>query len=165
MNQAYQPNWWSRNWKWFVPVGCLSMVVLFGAFIALIMSMVFGMMKSSDAYGQALTRAKANTEVVAALGSPITDGYFTSGNISETGPSGNAELSIPISGPKGSGTIFLEARKSAGQWSFTKLQVEVEKTSQRIDLLNESEKVEKPSLEQPDATEPPSQDIGSSSSI
>jgi len=165
MNQTYEPNWWNRNWKWFVPVGCLSMLLLFAAFIALMISLVFGMMKSSDVYSQALTRAQANPAVVEALGSPIRDGYLTSGNISETGPSGTAELSIPISGPKGSGTIYLEARKSTGQWSFDKLVVEIEKTNRRIDLLTGSEETGKPLPDEPGAGENPPEDLGNSSSI
>jgi hypothetical protein len=135
MNEPANSDWWSRNWKWFVPVGCLSVVLLFAAGIALLITFVFGMIKSSDAYGEALARAKASPAVIEALGSPIKEGYFTSGSINETGRSGDAELAIPISGPKGSGTIYLEAEESAGQWSFSTLQVEVEKSGERIDLL------------------------------
>jgi len=50
MNQPQGRNWWDRNWKWFVPVGCLGSLILFLGFIAAIMLLVFGMMKSSDAY-------------------------------------------------------------------------------------------------------------------
>jgi hypothetical protein len=135
MAEPENSNWWSRNWKWFVPVGCLSVVLLFAAAIALLMTFVFGMIKNSDAYSQALARAKESPAVIEALGNPIKEGYFTSGSINETGPSGDAELAIPISGPKGSGTIYLEAEESAGQWSFSKLEVEVEKSGERIDLL------------------------------
>jgi hypothetical protein len=139
--------------------------LLIVAFVFVLMSFVFGMMKSSDAYSQALTRAKANPAVIEALGSPIKDGYFTSGSINETGPSGTAELSIPISGPKGSGTIFLEAHKSAGEWSFTKLVVEIDKSNQRIDLLTGPEENAAPPLEHPDATDDKAEDLGNSSSI
>jgi hypothetical protein len=167
MDETYRPNWWSRNWKWFVPVGCLSTLVLFVGGIVLLMSFVFGMMKSTDVYSQALKRAKADPQVVSALGSPITDGYFTSGSIQESGPSGTAELSIPISGPKGSGTIYLEARKSTGQWSFNKLVVEIEHPNQRIDLLTESEKsaTSVPLSAEPDDEDDPVEDLGQSSSI
>jgi hypothetical protein len=132
-------NWWERNWKWFVPVGCLSVILIFVGGIALMVTFVFGLMKTSDAYVQALSRAKENPAVVEALGRPIEDGYFSSGSINETGPSGRAELAIPISGPKGSGTIYLEANESANQWSFSKLEVEIDKTGERIDLLTESD--------------------------
>lgn len=129
-----QRNWWGRNWKWFVPVGCLSILLLLAAFIALVMAFVFGMMKSSNPYSQALEVARSNPSVVAALGSPIEEGYFVSGKISENGPSGEAELAIPISGPRGAGTIYLEAHKSAGAWKFSTLVAEIGATHERINL-------------------------------
>lgn len=36
MNQPKEENWWSRNWKWFVPVSCFSALVLLVGFVALI---------------------------------------------------------------------------------------------------------------------------------
>jgi len=137
MDQPIKVNWWSRNWKWFVPVGCLSSLLLLVGFVALILAFVFGMMKSSDVYKQALARANASPAVVDALGAPIKEGFFISGSINVSGPSGDAELAIPISGPKGDGTIYLEARKSAGEWSFSKLLVEIKTSNKRIDLLTQ----------------------------
>jgi hypothetical protein len=26
MNQPQERNWWNRNWKWFVPLGCLGTI-------------------------------------------------------------------------------------------------------------------------------------------
>ena len=129
-------NWWDRNWKWFVPVGCLTVLLLFAAFIALILTFVFGMMKHSTAYEDALRIARSNPVLVAAIGTPIQDGYFVSGNISETGPSGSAQLAIPISGPRGAGTLYLEASKAAGKWKFSTLVVELDHSHERIDLLD-----------------------------
>ncbi len=154
MDQPVKPNWWDRNWKWFVPVACLSALILLAGFVALLMTFVSGVMKSSDAYKQALVRAKANPAVVEALGSPIQDGFFSSGNIHITGPSGNAELAIPISGPKGSGTIYLEAHKSAGEWSFSKLVVEIKASGERIDLLAKPEAVPNLTLNRTQAQSP-----------
>ena len=138
MNQIEKKSWWSRNWKWFVPVGCLSGLVLFVGSAALILSFVFGMLKSSDPYKEALSKTKAHPAVIEALGTPLEEGYFTSGSIHISGPSGKAELAIPISGPKGTGTIYLVAQKTAGEWSFSKLVVEVDKPKQRMDLLQET---------------------------
>jgi hypothetical protein len=165
MNERYEPNWWQRNWKWFVPVGCLSTLLLFFGGIALLASFVFGMMKSSDVYGQAVTRAKANPEVVAALGSPISAGYFTNGSIQQSGDSGSAQLSIPISGPKGKATIYVEARKSAGHWSFGKLQVGIDSQNRSIDLLTEPERAAAPKALPDDRDGSPLDEPGSTSSI
>ncbi len=132
-----RPGWWSRNWKWFVPSGCLTLLLLVVGFACLIATIVFGAIKSSDAYKMALTKAKADPRVVSALGSPITDGYFVMGKTNVNGTSGNADLTVPISGPKGKGTIYFVATKFAGQWTFSKLMVEIAATGQRIDLIED----------------------------
>jgi hypothetical protein len=126
--------WWSRNWKWFLPAGCLTFIVLIVGFVFAIVLLVFGAIKSSDVYQTALSAARNNAEVMEALGTPIDDGMFMTGKVNTEGPAGEASLSIPISGPRGSGTIFAEATKSAGRWSFTTLEVEVKGTGRRIDI-------------------------------
>ena len=133
-----RPGWWSRNWKWFVPLGCLSMMVLIVLFIAGIMMIVFGAMKSSDAYRTAVSRAKANPEVVSALGTPIEEGFFVSGKTNVNGSSGEADLTIPISGPKGKAKIYAVATKRAGRWNYSTLEVEIAGRDERIDLVGES---------------------------
>ena len=135
--QPQATHWWGRNWKWFVPTGCLAMLLLVVAFVAFIIAIVFGAMKSADVYKTALSRAKGNPAVVDALGSPIEAGFFVSGKANVSGSSGNAGMTIPISGPKGKGTIYFVASKFAGEWTFSKLVVDVEKTGQRIDLTQE----------------------------
>ena len=104
------------------------------AFVAIIVFVVFAAMKSSDVYKTAMARAKSDPRVVEALGSPIKDGMFVSGSTHVNGASGNADLAIPISGPKGKGTVYVVAEKSAGQWSYSKLVVEIDKNKERIDL-------------------------------
>lgn len=131
-------NWWTRNWKWFVPAGCLSMLILFVAFAGSIALIVFSAMKSTDVYKEALARAKANPAVIDSLGSPIKEGFLVSENTNVNGASGEANLSIPISGPNGKGTVYVAANKSLGRWNYSGLVVEIAKTHQRIDLLRGS---------------------------
>jgi Cytochrome oxidase complex assembly protein 1 len=98
---APKPNWWNRNWKWFVPLGCFSIAMLFVVFIGSTVLIVFSAMKSSDIYKDALARAKTHPAVIEALGSPVTEGFLLSGNTNVNGTSGEANLSIPVAGPKG----------------------------------------------------------------
>jgi hypothetical protein len=140
MNANIKHNWMGRNWKWFVPVLCLSFVALIFAAIFAIMSLVLGGMKSSGAYQQAVTRASANPAVIAALGQPIHTGYFTMGNISVSNDHGSAQLDIPLQGPKGEATVHLEARKSSNQWTYSALTVSLGSTNQQIDLLQDNSK-------------------------
>ena len=103
----------------------------FAAFLVLV---VFSALKQSDAYKMAVARAKADSRVVAALGTPIEEGWYLSGKTNVNGGSGDADLSIPISGPKGKGTIYAVATKSAGEWTYSKLQVKIDSTGETIDL-------------------------------
>ena len=133
-----KPNWWKRNWKWFVPLGCFTVALLFLVFVGSIFVIVFSAMKSTDVYKEALTRAKADPAVIEALGSPIKNGFLVSGNTNVNGASGESNLAIPISGPKRKATIYVSANKSLGQWNYSGLVVEVGQTHQRIDLLQKS---------------------------
>lgn len=144
MEPKTEKNWFERNWKWFVPLVCLWGLAVVAGFVALILYLVFGLMKTSDAYKEAIARAKANPAVVAALGTPIEEGFLVAGSIKVSGPSGEAQLEIPVSGPRGKGTIFLEAVKSMSRWNFQKLVVEIEDTGERIDLLKPGEAPESP---------------------
>jgi hypothetical protein len=129
-------NWWQRNWKWFVPLGCVTVAMLFLMFVGSILVIVFSAMKSTDVYKEALARAKTDPAVIEALGSPIKDGFLISGNTNVNGATGESNLAIPISGPKGKGTIYVSATKTLGQWNFSGFVVEVGQTHERIDLLH-----------------------------
>lgn len=128
------PSWFARNWKWVVPLGCLSMIAAFVVFLAGIFLVVFGLLRSSDVYQHALERASTNEAVVEALGEPIEPGWYLTGSINVQGPSGDADISIPIAGPKGKGAIYASATKKAGLWSYSILEVEIEGRDDRIDL-------------------------------
>ena len=130
-------NWWDRNWKWCVPVGCLTGLTLASGFVAALLIFAFSLMKSSDAYKLAFAKAQQNPIVVGALGEPIKGGLLVSGSVNVNGPSGNADLSIPLAGPKGQGTLYVKATKAMGEWSFNELVVQIERTGQRVDLQAE----------------------------
>jgi hypothetical protein len=133
---AQQPrSWMARNCLWLVPVGCLGLLALGAAFLGGALTLAMGGIKSTDAYREALARARSSPEVRAALGEPITAGWFVQGKVNVSGPTGDADLSIPLSGPRGKGTLYLTARKQSGRWEYEVLQVAVEGRQDRIDLL------------------------------
>ncbi|HYP27281.1 MAG TPA: cytochrome c oxidase assembly factor Coa1 family protein [Blastocatellia bacterium] len=135
MSSQENRGWFKRNWKWFVPVGCFGVVLIFVAFVAAIIFFVFGAIKSSDVYQQALAKAKSNAAIARELGEPIEPGWFVSGSIKVSDDSGSANLSIPVSGPRKSGTIHTLATKRQGRWEFATLEMEIEGEGRRINLL------------------------------
>jgi hypothetical protein len=98
------------------------------------MAVVSLSMKSLGAYKIAVKRAEADPRVTAAIGTPPREGWFIGGNFNGNGASGNAELAIPFSGPRGKGTIYLVATESAGEWRFSKLIFQVDRSGERINL-------------------------------
>jgi hypothetical protein len=115
-----------QKWVWIVAAllaaGLVAVVVL----AVVIVLGVFGVMRSSDVYREALTRAQASDAVRRELGEPIEPGWYVMGNIDVNNDSGRADLQIPVSGPKGSGTVEATATKRNGVWIYSRLGVELE---------------------------------------
>jgi len=111
---------------------------------------VFSAIKSTAVYQQAVARAKADSRVTAAIGTPIREGWFISGTTHVNGASGKSDLSIPIHGPNGEATIYVNATKSAGEWRYRNITVKIAKTGEKIDLTRSPEQ---PQSEPPDRTE------------
>ncbi|WP_225411100.1 cytochrome c oxidase assembly factor 1 family protein [Stigmatella hybrida] len=123
-NMAPRQGWWGRNWKWVVPVGCLTPVLMCGCFGALGLYFISSAIKSSDAYQQAVALVSENPEVQEVLGTPIEFG-FPRGSVNTDSGEGRASLNIPVEGPKASGTLRVEALSVGGTWTFERLEVEV----------------------------------------
>jgi len=110
-------------------VGLLIVVV----FVSAVVVGIFSLIGHSDAVVMAMEQARASAQAEERLGEPIEKGLFVMGNISVSGGSGNAQLSIPVSGPRGKGTLYLVAKKSMGVWKAQALHLAGD--SYRVDLL------------------------------
>jgi Cytochrome oxidase complex assembly protein 1 len=139
--QAPRPGWWSRNWKWFLPTGCclgtllgiVLAIAIFGMGIVGLVSGIGKILKSSEPYQTAVAQAKANEKVVAALGTPIEEG-FPMGKVNTNNDTGDANLSIPLSGPKGKCTVYVVGTRSGGVWTYSKMSATITGTGEEIDL-------------------------------
>lgn len=127
-------SWWNRNWKWFVPSGCLTLLILFGLFIGGIFYEVTSIIKDSEAYKESMTAVQNNKLVVEKLGSPIETDGMVSGNVTSTNDVRTCDVQVPIKGPKGKGTLFVVGEKR-GKWKYSEMSVYIENTDEKIDLL------------------------------
>ena len=91
------------------------------------------MLKDSDAYKLGVAKLQASPEALALLGPPLETG-MPRGSIQTTGPTGEAQLSIPVEGQKAKGVVYLDATKDLGQWKANRIVVEIEGHAERIDL-------------------------------
>ncbi len=136
MTQGSNKGWLEKNWKWVLPVGCVGTLLVVAALIVSLAVALFSMFRSSDVYAGALEQAIRHPEVIAALGEPVEPGWMVSGSMSVTAAPGEADLAIPLGGPNGQGGLYVVGEKSAGEWTFERLEVRIDGQPDRIDLLN-----------------------------
>ena len=123
--QPQQKGCLGRNWKWMLPVGCLGLILAGVALIGGIVLVAMSAIKSSEVYQGALKAAQAHPAAVERLGQPIKDGWFVTGNIKLDATGGNANFEVPVSGPKGSGTLHVRAVSPDGTWMYERLDLVV----------------------------------------
>lgn len=133
-SQPPQKGWFGRNWFWFVPLGCFGFLICGGLLAVAIVFGVFKLIKTSTPYQLAVARAKADPQVIAALGTPIEEGLIPTGNVNVNNGSGNANLQIPISGPNGKATIHVVATEQSSTWTIKDIDVTVDGAAQPIKL-------------------------------
>lgn len=112
-----------KAWAIWGLVSWIAVIVLTAGFTFWIISTVATVIKSSEPYKVALEEIRANTEVQAALGDEITDGFLPTGSINFSGGSGKADLGFSLSGTRGKGTAATIWERSAGQWDMRLLVV------------------------------------------
>ncbi|GHD10427.1 cytochrome c oxidase assembly factor Coa1 family protein [Tianweitania populi] len=98
--------------------------------IAAGVGLVFGtmaIMRSSDAYQMTLDAARSDPRVAQALGDDFSASSFFTGGVSTNGDgTGGAGFNIPVSGSKGSGTIFSQLHRDADVWKIDRLAVTID---------------------------------------
>lgn len=130
-----QPSWWKRNWKWVIPLGgCLTVIVIFIIFIGSIFYGVTTVLEESQPYEYALEKINQDDEITNELGTPIEKDGIISSDYKYFNGKKTAKLSVPVSGPKGSGILFVEASGEDDNWTYDVIRIEI-KDNENIDLL------------------------------
>jgi hypothetical protein len=139
--------WRNRAWRdaehfrktqraWAI-AGLAIWLAVIGAATALVVSIPTAM-KNSEAYAMTMEAVRASPEVLEALGNDVDSGFWVGGSLNiQAGGTGEARLSIPLSGSKASGTAVSHAIRFGGRWSMRLIVVTVEGSETPIVLLNE----------------------------
>ncbi len=125
-------SWLGRNWKWLL----LTLVAGFFAFVGGIFALIMMAIRGSAVAKESVARAQSNPAVIQKLGGRVTEGWFVRGSISTAGDgSGEADLTVPVSGRSGSALIYVKAAKTAGQWEYSQMVAAIDGDGEQIDLL------------------------------
>ncbi|MBE2285230.1 MAG: cytochrome c oxidase assembly factor 1 family protein [Prosthecobacter sp.] len=106
--------------------GCLGLIVLGAVLSAVIFFFATGIIRETDVYSHAFKRVQESAEVKEALGTPIKAGWTFSGSVNYNNGAGSADFTLPVTGPKGEGTLNVKANKASGSpWKYEVLEVQL----------------------------------------
>jgi heme/copper-type cytochrome/quinol oxidase subunit 2 len=100
-----------------------GIIILIVSAVAAVVSVFFTFhtVNSSEPYIMAMDKVQSNGEAQTIIGAPIKPGWWTTGEVSDEGAGGKAELAIPVDGSKQQGTVYVNATKEQNKWKLNKL--------------------------------------------
>ena len=132
-----QPSWWKRNWKWVVPLGgCFTVMVIAVVAMGSIFYGVASAIEESQPYEYALEKINTDEDLIKTLGSPIEKDGMVQGSYNYNNGEKSAKMTIPIAGPKGKGTLFVEATGEDDEWTYDVIRVEID-NSETFEIIEE----------------------------
>lgn len=140
--QPPQKSWFGRNWPWLIPVGCFGMLIFVGIIVGLLLMVGMSVLKDAEPYQTAVKAAETHPIVIEHIGTPVKISYMVIGEVNITNDTGKARIAFPVSGPKGKGTIYIEAERADGKWTTKQLLFVKPDDKTKFDLL-ENKQIEK----------------------
>ena len=138
MNNELIPekNWWTKNWKWFVPT-FLFLITILGLFSSISNGNVTDIAQAySDAslYENAIKKAKTNQRVLEVLGEikPIDKLAILEGTAIYSKNNNSVETSIRIKGTKGKAKLDIVADKKGTEWIYKKINIRIKNPKEEI---------------------------------
>ncbi|UXM95635.1 cytochrome c oxidase assembly factor 1 family protein [Bartonella sp. HY329] len=131
INSQKKRGWLRRNLKWVLPISIVGGIAVF---VSILFFTITGFMRSADAYQVGVAAAQKNAAVIELIGEPMQPASYFTGSVSVSNSNGNADIAISIKGPKGSGTIYVEAEKKFDVWNYSSIKFHPDGSNTLIDL-------------------------------
>lgn len=128
--------WWTRNWKWLVPILVLAVLLFMVASIGLFAMGLMSSMRSNDAYRQAVEAARSSEALSEAMGEPVRPDWYLTGKVAYENGHRTAKLSIPLLGGRENATLTVDAYGDDGDWTFDTLEAQLD-SGRTIDLRDQ----------------------------
>ena len=124
-----QKSWWNRNWKWFVPVSgiLLILAILISSGMVRIGADLAKAYSDTELYENALNKAKSNQKVTELLGEiePIDKLAILEGEIHYTNDNQTVNSTIRIKGANGKARMDIIADRINNEWNYKKINVRI----------------------------------------
>jgi amino acid transporter len=107
-----------KMWTIIILSVLLAIFLLIVGCCALVYKVAKSALKSSQVYVMSIQRAQNSPCAISKLGQPLAF-QMPQGSASENNDSGSADLTIPASGPQGSGSLHVVASRDNKVWTLT----------------------------------------------
>lgn len=111
----------ARNITFWLILGCGGMLFCLAAFVAGVYFFVTATMRNSEPGQRALQLARSDARVIAAIGQPVRTGWIYNGTITVNLRDGNANFTMPLSGPKDKASVHVIATKDGSGWHYEEI--------------------------------------------
>lgn len=134
-------SWWSRNWKWFLPLTLLSILsfgFILSSNIAGNTTDIVQAYSDNSLFEGAIQKANSNQEVLKIIGTitPLDQLAILEGNTSYSTGYNSVHSSVRIQGTKTKGKLDLTAFKKGTGWAYTKIVVRIKNSKKEITVLD-----------------------------
>ncbi|MDT0295067.1 cytochrome c oxidase assembly factor Coa1 family protein [Mesonia ostreae] len=131
-----QRSWWNKNWKWFLPVSMLILIVaavFFSSGIAVITNNYAQAYSDEDLYQDALKHVQSNPKAVEVLGEiqPIDKLAILEGEVQYSNNNQRVNSTIRIVGMKGKARMHILANRVQGKWNYERILVRIKSPSEK----------------------------------
>lgn len=117
----------------------LLSVIGFIVFAGLAVSLVMLLMKflKGEAYQLSLEELKKSPLVADYYGEPLRPSWYILGKVNLNGDGGFVAIEYKVEGPLSSGTVYVCASRSAGEWDLAKVMIANQSDSYEISVVDE----------------------------
>ncbi|MGO1069945.1 cytochrome c oxidase assembly factor Coa1 family protein [Lysobacter sp. CA199] len=139
MNTEYRKPWVHRHWVLMLVLGFVAMMALSLVIGGGVMYMAMSAIKNSAPYHEAMARVRADPRMTGALGEPIQTRWVPLGGV-EQREGGIAKILVFLRGPRGEGSVDLQAKFENGAWQYQQIDgVSDGPPRERFDLHHDAE--------------------------
>ncbi len=141
MNELIEhKSWWSRNWKWFIPLITVLLIGMITVSTSKVGESISDMTKAYadvSIYENAINIAQQNEQVKELLGElkPLDKMAIIEGSVIYSNNSKSVDMSVRIIGSKGRGKLDISADRNESEWNYKKINIRIKEPKQTITII------------------------------
>jgi hypothetical protein len=133
-------SWWKKNWKWFIPISGVFMIVVTSVFVSGFDKTLGDFSKAyldSELYDNALKIVRENNRVKETLGhiEPINNMTILNGYVEYSDSNNYIKTTIKVSGEHGKAMLDIIADRVNNEWIYKKINIRIKNSPEKKEII------------------------------